>query len=195
MCAPRSSSVGLRAVREGCSSCATRACPLDSAHNSGVCCRQGRYIHSQVTRTGAQGRCPRWPLWCGRERKMSSAQQIAEVGGEGSLVPQWHGVKLDLCAAQPKFRCPRLVEGTDRRKRQAAPPASPRLWFKLLWVERKERPSAAKFIWKAWTLSPLGRRRAYALLLTGALARESAVLQDDPCPGLERTCTALPRSR
>jgi hypothetical protein len=56
------------------------------------------------------------------------------------------------------------MEGTDRRKRQDAPPVSPRICFKLLCVERKERPAAARFKWQAWTLSTLGRRHAYALL-------------------------------
>ena len=84
------------------------------------------------------------------------------------------------------------LEGTDSRKRQDESPVSPRVLFKLLWVEKKERPSAAKFKWQAWTLSSLGRRHAYAL---PALPRESAVLQDDSCPGLEHTCTALLRSR
>lgn len=74
---PRISSVGLRAVREGCCSCAMRAClrRADSAHNSVAMCRQGRDIHSQVTRTRTQARCPRWPLLCGRDRGMSSTSR------------------------------------------------------------------------------------------------------------------------
>lgn len=52
---------------------------------------------------------------------------LAEVGGEGSLVSQWHGVMLDLCARPAKIRYAPLVEGTDSRKGQVAPPVSPRV--------------------------------------------------------------------
>ena len=74
---PRISSVGLRAVREGCCSCAMRACTPESGQRTQQRghAQTGRDIHSQVTRTRTQGRCPRWPLLCGRERGMSSTSR------------------------------------------------------------------------------------------------------------------------
>lgn len=55
--------------------------------------------------------------------------------------------------------------GRDRQKEMSRCTACQSSGMIQALVDRgKERPAAAKFKWQAWTLSTLGRRRAYALL-------------------------------